>query len=421
MDRLPGALAKLDDLAAQHGLYSPMHDGEHGSRKKMGELRRFRNRESIDDTSIITLAHGPGGLRWIPGPWTPSETKRFRHRSVRQYRFSVLRPSEIYRYLERVDRLINDRLAEFANQRSCLRKWNIRGQSAKFPSGKKLSGSVLLIVHGQWSSGQAIFSQLKSTSFGREFIRQASDNYDYILTFEHETMSSSPMSNATDLHMATRQWQNASVDVVCHGRGGLVARMAFELLMSSRKPARMVFVGCAIDGWGNAYSKRLLDTLSFLINLYVHTWDDVRLVRSGRASLGLMRIFASIQSMILDYEQSGIATAMLIGGLSGASANNRDVARLRRSASKIDLSTYFAFSSQFSPEAKAEDFEWSFATPQQKYPTDYMTPIHRAQSIGTRASIPSENRRIVPSPTTFFDNYFADDELVRFLEETLLA
>ncbi len=420
MERLQDVLAELDDIGAQLGMYSPLHEGRMNAPKKMGELRRFRDRQAVDNTNIVTLAQGPAGLRWIPGPWIPKEVNRHRERSVRQYRYTVLQPSDISRYLERLDELINDRISELGKRRSCLRKWNLRCQSAKFPSGNGLRGTVLLLIHGQWSSGQSVFDQIKSSSTGREFVRNAAENYDYILSFEHETLSSSPISNAADLYIATQNWKGANIDVVSHGRGGLVARMAFELLTTEIEPRKMVFVGSAMDGWGNAYSKGLLDTLSFLINLYVHTAKDPRLIRSGRASLGLMRIFGSIQSRIIDIQQTGIATAMLVSGLSGASANSRDISRLRECATNVDLTKYYSFTSQFSPEANAGLFDWSFAAPQRDYPSDYMTPTFRAQSMGPKAKLPEENRRVLASPTTYFDKYFADEEVFEYLNEVLM-
>ena len=60
---------------------------------------------------------------------------------------------------------------------------------------------ILLVVHGTFSLGQAIFDQLNAgdNRDGQAFLQWASTQYEHVLSFEHPTLSVSPVLNGLDL------------------------------------------------------------------------------------------------------------------------------------------------------------------------------------------------------------------------------
>jgi hypothetical protein len=88
-----------------------------------------------------------------------------------------------------------------------------------------------------------------------------------VLTFDHPTLSVSPFLNAVELARAF-DGTRARVDVVCHSRGGLVARWWLELLSHSEAPTRRaIFVGSPLAGTGLAAPARLKQALDLIANL----------------------------------------------------------------------------------------------------------------------------------------------------------
>ncbi len=99
--------------------------------------------------------------------------------------------------------------------------------------------------------------------FGAQFIRWARQNYGAVLAFDHWTLSKTPEDNARLLIEELRTLdpallRNGALDVICHSRGGLVARSLCELLGHGAAVRNLIFIGtpnCGTDlanprNWG---------------------------------------------------------------------------------------------------------------------------------------------------------------------------
>ncbi len=81
-------------------------------------------------------------------------------------------------------------------------------------------GKALLLVHGTFSSSHASFGGLP-----RELVVELQSRYDgRILAFDHFTLSETPLENARTFLERMPGDVRLQVDILCHSRGGLVAR-----------------------------------------------------------------------------------------------------------------------------------------------------------------------------------------------------
>jgi hypothetical protein len=130
----------------------------------------------------------------------------------------------------------------------------IPGRSAqpRLPQGRPLK--ILLLVHGTFSSTASGFAQLAGSDAGQAFLSKASEHYDAVLGFDHKTLVATPGENAAALVAALQAVgipEDSSIDAVAHSRGGLVYRVA-ENLLADRRPdirfGKAIFVGCTNAG-----------------------------------------------------------------------------------------------------------------------------------------------------------------------------
>ncbi len=133
---------------------------------------------------------------------------------------------------------------------------------------------LLLLVHGLFSSTVGAFGALAAGADGQRFLRSAIGTYDAVLGFDHKTLSVDPRQNAQSLlRRLQRHHPLAEVvlDVVAHGRGGLVTRSFVEqVLPESDWPGRVdniVFVASADAGTPLADPKRWRDLADVHTNL----------------------------------------------------------------------------------------------------------------------------------------------------------
>lgn len=84
-------------------------------------------------------------------------------------------------------------------------------------------GRILLRVHGTFSESESFFNGCGENPRGPDFIDWARGHYSHVLTFDHPTLSVSPVLNARALALLLADTQ-ADIDAICHSRGGLVTR-----------------------------------------------------------------------------------------------------------------------------------------------------------------------------------------------------
>jgi hypothetical protein len=143
---------------------------------------------------------------------------------------------------------------------------------ARWPelAGKK----TLLFVHGIFSTVESAFAGLdgivsndpdETTPY-----QVLAERYDLLVGFNHPTASVDPIENAKELHRQVGSDVVPTVDVLCHSRGGLVARLiAGE--KSSAAPGSVIARKIVFAGTPNAGTVLVEpDNLKHLINRFVN-------------------------------------------------------------------------------------------------------------------------------------------------------
>ena len=131
------------------------------------------------------------------------------------------------------------------------------------------SGRALLLIHGTFSRTHTAFGGLP-----REYVQELHDRYDTrVFAFDHFTLSHDPRQNVEWLLERVPDGCELDLDIICHSRGGLVARMLSEkqgeLSVGSRRLRvnRVVFVGSPNAGTILANADHVGDFLDSYTNL----------------------------------------------------------------------------------------------------------------------------------------------------------
>jgi hypothetical protein len=126
---------------------------------------------------------------------------------------------------------------------------------------------ALVLVHGTFSKTASPVA-----GFGADFIAWARQRYRVVLGFDHWTLSKSPEENAGQLADELRAFDadllgSASLDVISHSRGGLVARSFCELLGHSESVRNLIFIGTPNCGTDLANPRNWATFADLLVNM----------------------------------------------------------------------------------------------------------------------------------------------------------
>jgi len=282
--------------------------------------------------------------------------------------FAKLEPNEISKYLESLDK--------------CLNPLEGRGLRTWLPSQGKLirsnslpdKGRFLLIVHGTFSKSEHILDDLQSTQKGREFLLRSCKHYDHVLTFDHPTLSVSPMINALDLVAALGTTQ-AEIDIVCHSRGGLVCRWwmeFFDRIPHRRK--RAVFVASPLSGTSLAAPPKLRAGLSLLANYSKVLGTAAMAVPFAAVPAAILRVIGSVVGVGTKLPFLDAVVAM-IPGLSGQSRVSNCYELQRLNSAKLQKAPeYFFICSNFLSESLGWNF-WKYFTEGKQKAVDLATDL----------------------------------------------
>jgi hypothetical protein len=131
------------------------------------------------------------------------------------------------------------------------------------------SGRALLLIHGTFSRTHTAFGALPP-----EYVQELHHRYDTrVFAFDHFTLSHDPRQNVEWLLEQVPDGCELDLDIICHSRGGLVARMLSEkqgeLSVGSRRLRvnRVVFVGSPNAGTILANTEHVGDFLDTYTNL----------------------------------------------------------------------------------------------------------------------------------------------------------
>lgn len=416
----------------------------------IGDLRRRRLRPRADPgIGYLSLLQDEDGLlRWDldsgPGTRPPSARARAGRRGlislglVEQFKFEMVHGSEVARFLDGLDTSFNG----LRGLRGRGAAGADTGPAQPVASAKK--NGILLIVHGTFSKGDALFEGLNSTPEGTKLLANASKHYDQVLSFEHPTLSVSPILNALDLARAFAG-TTAPVDIVCHSRGGLVVRWWLEVLKAPQTKARsVVFVGSPLQGTSLASPLRLRTALNLMTNVLVGMQAAGQLASLAvplfGVVAGLMKLISSVTGAAGKTPVIDAAVAMIPGlsaqsrrGLAGQQQilGSFELDRLAAGISQMP-GGYFAVKCNFEPTDPA----WAFWK-------HFMRPGERLADLGADLVFPEANDLVVDTasmdalsdlvkvagPNAVLDlgtsgvvhhlNYFAQPEVAKFIRSSL--
>ncbi len=331
---------------------------------------------------IVSLVREAGVLRWRPGATsTLGGQRRAAGRAalpsgeiVKQYAFERLDTSQVYTALVTLDKTLTPGAAYAGPPDTGLRRLR-NGQLEPFRNTSTVAGKdILLLIHGTFSNSEAlIINGFQKSAVGAKLLADAEKKYDFVLVFDHPTLSVSPMLNAFDLAALLRP-SPRSVDIVCHSRGGLVARWFCEAYADPALKRRVVFVGSPLAGTSLAAAPRLKSSLDLLTNIaeVLRTASDFASANPlFLAASSLLRIVVGVTGVaakapILD------AAIALIPGLDGQSrtGNNQELLRLRANTGNNPFADgqirYFAVLSNFEPKDMGWNFLRLFSKPLQR-------------------------------------------------------
>ena len=331
---------------------------------------------------IFSLVREAGVLRWRAGAAAPAGPRpRAGGRAalppgqvVKQFAFERLPTSKVYEALTALDRVLTPQAVLAGGTGGTgngLRR--LRGGVLEpFADPGRAGGKkVLLLIHGTFSNSESIVGEgLQSRPLGRELLQDAEKRYDLVLAYDHPTLSVSPMLNAFDLAALLRP-APAQIDIVCHSRGGLVARWFCEALAEAATRRRVVFVGAPLAGTSLAAAPSLKNALDLLTNIADALRSAGDLVGANAlftAAAGLLRVVGSVTGAVLHTALLDAAIA-LVPGLDAMSriGNNQELSRLRQNTGSSDFHSgqirYFAIQSNFEPQAIGWNFLRLFSQP----------------------------------------------------------
>lgn len=272
---------------------------------------------------------------------------------------------------------------------------------------------------------------MQSTQAGQKFLADAAKKYDAILAFDHRTLGVSPMINARELALLTNR-SRASIDIVCHSRGGLVARWwaeAFDQVRGRRR--RIMFVGSPLAGTGLAAPPNIRKTMNLLASL-------AKAVGMGTAAVPFLTV-VSILSQISGSITSIVArtpvvdaTVALVPGLDAMSrvGNNHELLSIRRDPAAAD--SYFAVISNFESEKVGWRFWKVFKGPGIRLldlgadvifsgPNDLVVDTESMTSLADEINMKMENvLDFGTTDTVYHTNYFQQKATMDFLARILL-
>jgi hypothetical protein len=424
----------LDQTARDVGMVSA---GEFEPRLQAAALRRGRQRPLADEMGLLTLTDDAGVLLWGSEPVPPTLALSGRRGLRRgpstaavskEYRFERMPANAIGHFLEGVDRRLTPNPG--------LRAWSkSAGKLVPVPAVPKSSAKdhILLFVHGTFSSCDHMFSE-EFLTLGAPWLTAA--HYKHILTFDHPTLSRSPILNACELSRLF-QGVEAQVDIIAHSRGGVVTRWWLETLGGAASgKRRAILVGSPIAGTSLAAPARMKSAMSLLTNVgsalraagaLASAWSPLLSV-----PMAVLKVLTSITGGLAKTPLLDAAVA-LIPGLSGQSAvaNNFEI-RWLRGAATLRMPEYFAITSNFEPTDPGWKF-WEYFRKDRLLDraADYVFEGENDLVVdtGSMTSLFDDPQGVKPkiiqlwekSPSVHHVNYFRQPETIKAIAETFKA
>ncbi len=305
---------------------------------------------------------------------------------------------------------------------------------------------ALVLIHGTFSNAENTLGELQASATGKKLLSDlldgANKKYDAVFAFNHPTLSLSPVINALDLARLFGDCP-ATVDVICHSRGGLVTRWWLEGLNHGRiTPGKVVAVASPLGGTSLAAPPRLRAALNFITN--VGRALEVAGTAVGTVAgvgapfmtvaVGLVRVITTITGVASNVPLIDAAVAM-IPGLAGQSRvnNNLELSRILRQGSGT-LPEYNSIIGNFEPPPVGWKFWKLFVKPKERafdLGADMVFDQDNDLVVDTRSmtELFKDGDNVLTRIERVFDfgtrndvhhtNYFRQPETVKFIRESL--
>ncbi len=215
---------------------------------------------------------------------------------------------------------------------------------------------LLLFVHGTFSSTAGAFADLCATPEGQSLLEKAREHYDAVFGWDHRTLSLAPDINARELYKKLRAMdlpRPPVIDIVCHSRGGLVARSLIETILPQANwaPAigRVVFTAATNAGTQLARPANWKSLIDLFTNLAMVRHTVLGELGANEAALAA----GEVVEWIGDFVGYLIEAAFEDGAAPGLAAMNPDgpfVAAINRTLAgepKAADAHYYAIESDF--------------------------------------------------------------------------
>jgi len=272
-------------------------------------------------------------------------------------------------------------------------------------------GRALLFVHGTFSTTHGGFAALP-----RETVAALHDTYGgRVFAFDHFTLSVDPEANA-DLFRA-RAPRPLDIDIVCHSRGGLVARAIAGELLATEDPnvrvGRIVFVGAANEGTILAdpdHWVELIDRYTTLLNIMPPGTPDA--------------VGDTLEAIITVVKVIGHG---ILTGLDGLAALRPDGDFMHRiNLGRAVGAEHFAIASQFEPGGSLKQLAADAVMDRvfERVPNDLVVPTSGVFSAASNPAFPVPAPRVLqfdPASGVAHSGYFGRPETSEKLREWLAA
>ncbi|MEP6762724.1 MAG: alpha/beta hydrolase [Gemmatimonadaceae bacterium] len=202
------------------------------------------------------------------------------------------------------------------------------------------AGRSLFFVHGTFSSTHSAFAGLE-----KQDIEALSKAYGgRLFAFDHFTLSHSPAQNVDEMAKLLPADIPLDVDIVCHSRGGLVAREMIERadvhgLRGKLKVNKVVFVGVPNAG-------TILTDPSHMVNMIDRMTTAINLLPDGPVTWILEGIISAVKVI-------GHGGLNSLSGLTSMVPNGAYLGTL--GGAMIDKPTYLGIAANFDAKATAFD------------------------------------------------------------------
>jgi len=269
-------------------------------------------------------------------------------------------------------------------------------------------GRALLMIHGTASRTDIGFGGLAEETVGALHERYGGR----VFAFDHPTLSRDPRQNVDWFFANVPDGTRLEVDVVCHSRGGLVARMLaeregeFSLGSRALTIRRLVFVAAPNAGTILADADYLGDFLDTYTNLLNFLPDN-----------GVSEVF---EGLIEVGKQAALGTLEGLGGLQSMRPGGPFLAALNRGTR--DDKRYFALSSNYEPTVPGWK-EWSVNRLLDKIfkaENDLVVPTQGVYDRNGSDFFPIEDRKLFDKSdgiahTRFFGDRRVQDKILEWL------